>query len=247
MPDWLESRVVGRKQWNDSLFSLEIEADLAEFRAGQFVRVAMDIDGERVGRPYSLVNPPDERRLEIHFNEVPEGPLSPRLSQLETGERIWVSSKASGAFTLDKVPECEDLWLLATGTALGVYLSILRTEAPWSRFEKISLVHGARHVRDLAYTETLEALRARHGKQFAYTRATSRDSGQGLYTGRITDLIKRGVVESEMGTGISPNRSHVMLCGNSAMISEMSALLEVRGMQRNTARQPGHFTTEQYH
>ena len=207
----------------------------------------MDIDGERVGRPYSLVNPPGERRLEIHFNEVPEGPLSPRLSQLETGERIWVSSRASGAFTLDKVPECEDLWLFATGTALGVYLSILGTEAPWSRFRRIFLVHGARHVRDLAYTETLEALRARYGKQFAYARATSREPGQGVYTGRITDLISRGVVESDMGAVISPGHSHVMLCGNSAMIGEMSGLLGERGMHRNTARQPGHFTTEQYH
>jgi ferredoxin--NADP+ reductase len=247
MPDWLESRVAGRKQWNDSLFSLEIEADLAEFRAGQFVRVAMDIDGERVGRPYSLVNPPGERRLEIHFNEVPQGPLSPRLSKLETGERIWVSSRASGAFTLDKVPESEDLWLFATGTALGVYLSILGTATPWSRFRKIFLVHGARHVLDLAYTEELEALCAQHGEKFAYARATSRESGPGIYTGRITDLMKHGVLESDMGAFISPGKSHAMLCGNSAMIGEMSGLLEKRGMLRNTARQRGHVTTEQYH
>ena len=247
MPDWLESRVVGRKQWNDSLFSLEIEADLAEFRAGQFVRVAMDIDGERVGRPYSLVNPPGKRRLEIHFNEVPDGPLSPRLSKLATGERIWVSSRASGAFTLDKVPGSDYLWLFATGTAIGVYLSILGTEPPWSRFRKIFLVHGARHVRDLAYTETLDALRAQHGEQFAYARATSRETGPGIYTGRITDLLNHGVLESELANVISPEESHVMLCGNSAMIGEMSGLLEKRGMHRNTARQPGHITTEQYH
>jgi len=59
--------------------------------------------------------------------------------------------------------------------------------------------------------------------------------------------MKHGVLESDMGAFISPGKSHAMLCGNSAMIGEMSGLLEKRGMLRNTARQRGHVTTEQYH
>ena len=52
--DWLSGKVVEKKQWNERLFSLRIQADFAGFQSGQFVRVALDIDGERVARPYSL-------------------------------------------------------------------------------------------------------------------------------------------------------------------------------------------------
>lgn len=90
----------------------------------------MDIEGERMARSYSLVNAQEERPLEIYFREVTEGPLTPRLSELEPGGKLWVSEKASGVFVIDGVPECRDLCMFSTGTVLGVYLSMLKTEPP---------------------------------------------------------------------------------------------------------------------
>ncbi|MGD8206690.1 MAG: FAD-binding oxidoreductase, partial [Thiohalocapsa sp.] len=139
MKNWIEGSVAGKRHWSQALYSLQIDAPLAPFTAGQYIKVALDLDGERVGRPYSLVNAPDERPLEIYFNEIPEGPLTPKLSDLEPGDRIWVSDSASGVFTLDNVVSRRHLWMLATGTALGVYLSMLKTAEPWERFERIIL------------------------------------------------------------------------------------------------------------
>lgn len=247
MADWLEGKVIGRTDWHESLFSLEIDADLGLFKAGQFVRVAMDVGGERVGRPYSLVNAPGARTLEIHFNEVPEGPLSPRLSRLHPGDSVWVSPRVSGAFTLEKLPECENLWLMATGTAIGAYLSILSTAEPWSRFRRIALVHGVRHQKDLSYGDRVASLQQRYGEQFSFTAAVSREQCEGALEGRITDLIRTSVIQDQFDLSLAAENSHVMLCGNSSMIAEMGELLNGLGMLRNRANQAGHYTTEQYH
>jgi len=244
---WIESQVVGKKQWTATLFSLQLDAALRNFSAGQFIQVAMDIDNERVGRSYSLVNAPHARPLEIYFNEVPEGPLTPCLSVLEPGDQVWVSEKASGLFTLDKVPDSRNLWLFATGTALGVYLSILDTDTPWQRFEKVFLVYGCRTAEELTYGERTRDYLNRHGDQFSFIPIVSRERTPDALHGRVTGLLADGTLEGRADRRIDAESSHVMLCGNAAMIKDMRALLESRGLRRNSAKSPGHYTTEQYY
>ncbi|WPL18656.1 Ferredoxin--NADP reductase [Thiorhodovibrio winogradskyi] len=246
--DWIEGRIVGLRHWSDNLYSLKIDAPLSSFTAGQYIKVALDIGEERIGRPYSLVNAPDERPLEIYFNEVPEGPLTPRLSDLHTDDRLWISAKAGGVFTMDNVVSRRHLWMLATGTALGVYLSILKTPEPWERFERIILVQGARHSGELAYQDTIANLSDGYGERFTFISTLTREQqADTSLQGRITALLEAGTLEQAANAEISAADSHLMLCGNSAMIKEVRALLEAKGLHRHKRTQPGHYTTEQYH
>lgn len=247
MAKWVEGRVVENRQWTERLFSLRFEADLAPFKAGQFVRVALDIDGERVTRPYSLVNAPHERPCEIYFNIVPEGPLSPRLAQLQAGDRLWVNQAASGLLTIDQVPECRDLWLLATGTAIGPFLSILKTDEPWTRFEHLVLGYSVRTASELSYRDTIDGFLAAHPKQFRFVPFVTREDAEGALRMRIPAAIAQGVLERRVDLTLSPESAHVMLCGNSGMIADVTAVLEQRGMRRHRRREPGHITTEKYH
>lgn len=247
MNDWVRGRVIAKKQWSDSLFSLQIDAPVGDFKAGQYTKVALDIGDDRIGRPYSLVNAPGERPLEIYFNEVPDGPLTPRLSDLRTGDALWLSSKAGGIFTMDNVMQRRHLWLLATGTALGVYLSILKTVEPWERFERVILVHGVRTADELTYKETVAALEKAQSDRFTFIPALSREQQEGPLTGRITNLLESGALEERAGIRIDPADSHLMLCGNHEMINDVRALLEARGLRRHRRHEPGHYTTEQYH
>ena len=82
MSKWLEGRVVGQKRWTDRLYSLQVAAPLGRFEAGQFTKLALDVGGERIARPYSLVNPPGSEPQEFYYNVVLAGPLSPRLAAL---------------------------------------------------------------------------------------------------------------------------------------------------------------------
>ena len=83
MSAWLEGRVLENRPWTDTLFSLRLEAPRLKFEAGQFVRIALDLDGERIARPFSFVNAPDDPVLEFYGVIVPEGPLSPHLARLK--------------------------------------------------------------------------------------------------------------------------------------------------------------------
>ena len=58
MSKWVQGRVVGNKRWTEQLFTLRVAAPVEPFQAGQFTRLALDIDGERVARAYSYVNAP---------------------------------------------------------------------------------------------------------------------------------------------------------------------------------------------
>ncbi len=247
MSEWVEARVVERIDWNETLISLRFEAELDPFSAGQFIRAGMDIDGERVGRPYSMVNAPDERPHEIHFNVVQDGPLSPRLAQLRPGERFWAVPTPNGFLTLDEIPDARHLWLLATGTAIGPFLSILKTAAPWSRFEQVVLGHSVRTRDDLSYRDTIREMQQRHPAQFRFVPFITREPRDGQLCQRIPASIESGALERITGLALTPETAHVMLCGNSGMLQDALASLEKRGMTRHRRREPGHVSMEKYH
>jgi ferredoxin--NADP+ reductase len=247
MAEWLDGKIIEKIRWNERLFSLRIRSDLGSFLAGQFVRVALDIDGERVARPYSLVNKPGDECLEIYFNIVPEGPLSPRLAELEVGDDIFVSDKPNGFLTIEEVPECKHIWLAATGTGVGPFLSILRGEDVWQRFDKVVLAYSVRDQSELAYQEQVDKISAQHDEKFSFVPFITREAVDGAFNKRIPDAIEDGSLEGKVGVSINHSDSHVMMCGNSEMISSLSTCLEQRGMRKHRRREPGHITTEKYH
>lgn len=247
MANWLKAEVLENHRWTDGLYSLRFAAPLPAFKAGQFVRVGLDIEGERVGRPYSLVNAPGEEPLEIYYNPVPDGPLSPRLAGLRPGDTLWVSDSINGFLVLDEIPDTSHLWLLATGTGVGPFVSILDTDEPWQRFERVVLVHSVRSAAELGYRERFLSLAERRPGQFHYQPTVTREVLPKVLGRRIPALIADGSLEAAAGLELTPEQSHVMLCGSSAMITDTTALLEQRGLRRHRRREPGHYTVEKYH
>lgn len=251
MATWLKGKIIEKIQWNERLFSLRIKADFSDFNAGQFVRVALDIDGEQVARPYSLVNAPgddpEDAVLEIYFNIVEEGPLSPKLAELNAGDEILVTDKANGFLTVDEVPECKHLWLLATGTGVGPFLSILKSEQVWQRFEKVILAYSVRDSSELSYRQVISSIEKNHADQFIFVPFITREPVTGAMNVRIPTSIEDGSLEARTGITINQNDSHVMMCGSSDMIASVTECLEKRGLRKHRRREPGHITTEKYH
>ena len=245
MSRWLEARVVENRRWTESLFSVRVEAPRLAFQAGQFVRIALDIEGERVARPFSFVNPPEDPVLEFYGVVVPEGPLSPRLAKLGAGERLYVADNPSGFLVLAEVPPAEDLWLVSTGTGIAPFLSILRTAAPWQRYRRVILVHGVRNANELVYRDLIEQLMGAHPGKLSYVRFISREKQAGALNGRIPAAVADGRLEAA-GAPISPERSQFMLCGNPAMLKDMAAALAARGLKKHRRRSPGQITVESF-
>jgi ferredoxin--NADP+ reductase len=244
--NWLEGRVIENRHWTEALFSLRVEAPRLPFEAGQFVRLALDVDGERVARPFSFVNPPEDPVLEFYGVIVPAGPLSPRLARLAGGDALYIASNPSGFLVLAEVPDSEVLWLLATGTGIAPFLSILRTETPWRRYASVVLVHGVRFARELVYGEAIEAVARAHGARFRYVSFVSREQASGSLAGRIPAAIADGRLEQAAGLALAPDNSQVMLCGNPDMLKDAGAALAARGMKKHRRRSPGQITVESF-
>jgi ferredoxin--NADP+ reductase len=237
---WLTSRVIENRHWTETLFSVRVAGAALGFEAGQFVRIALDINGERVARAFSFVNPPDDPVLEFYGVIVPQGPLSPRLAKLNAGDALYVAPNPAGFLVLREVPDAETLWLIATGTGLAPFLSLLRTETLWRRFRNVVLVHAVRYANELAYQELIRATPAR------YVAFVSREPAPGALTGRIPAAIADGRLESAAGLPLTPQTSHVMLCGNPQMLRDATAALVARGMRKHRRRASGHITVESF-
>jgi ferredoxin--NADP+ reductase len=243
---WVQGRVVAQKRWTDTLLSLQVAAALPDFEAGQFTRLALEIGGELVARPYSFVNPPGRRPHEFYYSVVPQGPLSPRLSRLQAGDTVFVAPSPAGFLVLGELPDADSLWLLATGTGIGPFLSMLGIEEPWRRFRHVVLVQAARHAVDLAYGEALAAIGRARKAQFRHVRMLSRESLPGVLHGRIPQAISDGRLEHEAGVKLAASESQVMLCGNPGMVADATAALKARGMKKHRRRDPGQVTVENY-
>ncbi|WP_051542639.1 ferredoxin--NADP reductase [Thiothrix lacustris] len=247
---WHNAEVLSNQRWTERLLTLRIKTEPLPFIAGQFVTLRLPIttDGntELVAKSYSLINAPDEAVLEVFYNIVPNGKLSNALAGLQAGDSLEISQPAKGFFVLDEIPKVPNLWMIATGTGLGPYLSILKTAQPWERFQKIVLVHGVPLVNELAYPDLIQGLLAEHPEQFSFIACVTQEANPEGLEGRITTNLESGALEQVAGTHISAEDTHVMLCGNHNMLNDMKELLAKRGMQRHLRHKPGHITTEQY-
>jgi len=250
MVAWVEGHVAGLRHWTRTLISLQVSAPEVTFVAGQFGRLALPAppghNEPMIGRPYSFVNPPGIQPHEFYFIVVPEGPLTPRLAMLEVGAPIWLAPRANGFFSIGELPDADALWCIATGTGIGPFLSMLRTDDAWSRFSRIVLVHGVRYAEELSYRQEIADIGQAHPVAFTYVPMVSRAPHPGAMDGRITAAIADGRLEARAALPLSPENSHVMLCGNPAMVDDVQALLAGRGMRRHRRREPGHVTIETY-
>ncbi|WP_445946018.1 ferredoxin--NADP reductase [Shewanella sp.] len=249
---WTQGQVVARRDWSDKLFTLSIKAEIAPFIAGQFIKLSRNTD-KRIARAYSIVSAPDAELLEVLAVKVPDGQLSPALHQLAIGAEIEVSTKAAGFLTLEELPQAANyrhLWFIATGTGVGPFISMLRTQAPWLKYEKIILVYGVSYYSDLAYQDVIQQLQQQYPQQFVFIPMVTRESkaveGMAALDCRIPQGLVSGELEALAQVDISPLDSQVMICGNPAMITEVQTMLLERGLTKNLRRAPGQITLEKY-
>ena len=240
-----------REDVSESVFVLRVKPDEAEpprFEPGQFVQVGLPMetparDGSGVmrvrmqKRSYSLASAPgDPRGYELCLALVASGRLTPELHRMQPGARLFLDTRPQGRFTLERIEPTRELVLVATGTGIAPYVSMRRAYAGKGRWRRMTIVHGVRHVSDLCYRAELEQS-AREDPSFSYLPIVSRERWSGL-TGRVQQVLG----DSE----IAPERCHVFLCGNPAMIDETRKLLEPRGFVPDTPETLGGLRFERY-
>lgn len=259
-PPVLNARIVRRTDLHAGLCILHVrpaDGPPPPFRPGQFVMLGLPRakpgPPRLLRRAYSIASPPGADALEFLLVQMEEGRLTPRLWGLRAGDRLYLDSTARGEFTLDAVPPDSNLVLVATGTGIAPYMSMLRAELhgrpsdqPCRR--RTVLIHGVRYAADLAYREELEALATRV-PAFRYVPLVSREPHDTPWSGlrgRVQLALAGGRFEELAGFPLAPAECHVLLCGNPAMIRDVQTDLQSRGFRPPTRGQPGNLHTERY-
>ncbi|MFL0669853.1 MAG: ferredoxin--NADP reductase, partial [Erythrobacter sp.] len=143
------------------------------------------------------------------------------------------------------------LFMLSTGTGLAPFMSLVRDPEVYGMFEEVIVVHGVRHVAELAYRELLESklegdplLEDEDRARMIYVPTVTREDFH--TTGRIQTLIDDGrlFAQSKGPQHFVPEEDRVMLCGSMAMIKDHAADLENRGFTEGSNSMPGQFVIE---
>ncbi|TWT41813.1 Ferredoxin--NADP reductase [Phycisphaerae bacterium RAS1] len=234
------------------------DSEIPSFEPGQFITVGLPrpVEGEIgadvrpaiIRRAYSIASAPGDAELEFFVVLIDAGRLTPHLWPLRAGGRLWMDNRCHGELTLRDVPAGVDLLLLATGTGIAPYVSMLRANAMKKRWRRLVLFHGVRTLGDAGYVDVMRE-QERADPSIAYVPVISRCEGPppaGCRTGHVQQAFEPGVSES-LGFRLNPADSHVFLCGNPAMVKSGQELLLQRGFAMHSRRRgDGNVHAERY-
>jgi ferredoxin--NADP+ reductase len=244
-------RVLEVHHWTDRLFSFKTTRDAGlRFSNGHFTMIGLMVDGKPLLRAYSVASANYEEHLEFLSIKVPDGPLTSRLQHVQPGDGILVGRKPTGTLVVDYLRPGRRLYLLATGTGLAPFMSIVRDPEVYERFEQVVLIHGVRQVAELAYRQMLTEELLRHeylgemvSAKLRYVPTVTREPFPTM--GRIPDLIDSGRLAAMLHLpDLAPADDRVMICGSTAMLRDLKALLERRGFEEGNTTRQGDFVIE---
>lgn len=239
--------------------------ELPDFKPGQFVGIGLPPTHAKCAEATEEMTPPAPDKLikraysiassniskdfvEFYITLVQSGALTPRLFNLQIGDKVFLGNKFVGMFTLEQVAEDQNIVLIATGTGVAPYMSMLRSDA-LKRKGNILVIHGAANSWDLGYSSELTLLQsiAPHFEYIPTITVPEREHSK--WTGKtqfIQDLWEEGVVEKLWGLKPTPDNTNIFLCGNPNMVNGMIECLAKDGFIEHSRKQPGQVHCEKF-
>ena len=209
----------------------------------------IDLDGY-VFRAYSVASSPYDEFIEFFSVVIPEGEFTSKVNHIQVGDSLLLNTTPFGYLTLARyqLPLPNDLWLLATGTGLAPFLSILKTIDVWQQYQRIILVYSARTSQELAYQAEIDSIKSIYGDNgaaFVFLPIVTREADYAGEKARVPNLILSGKLTQLVGQKLDKERSHVMLCGNPQMVEDTKEALKSIGLTMNR-RGEGNIAVENY-
>jgi ferredoxin--NADP+ reductase len=239
---FLRARITHRDEFAPDLWRIKLDpGGEFHFVAGQYATLGVEVTGKRIERAYSIVSSPYERELEIFFELVEHGELTPQLHKMQVGDELSLRKIAKGRFTLDLPSGHRNHLLLATVTGVAPYVSYVRTlHADWkeNRFPgepKLYLIQGASRSGEFGYRDELERI-GNELPWLTYVPTISRpweDPEWRGETGRVEDVIRKYTDQWKL----DPADTTGYLCGHPQMIELGMGILLRRGFAKISLRQ----------
>ena len=238
--------VLDVRHWTDAYFSFTTTRDDGfRFDNGQFVMIGLEVEQadsshKPLLRAYSIASANWEEQLESFSIKVQDGPLTSRLQHIQPGDTILIGRKPTGTLLISDLHPGRNLYLLATGTGLAPWLSVIKDPDTFARFERVVLCHGVRGAEDLAYRDYIERELPHHEllgdvirDRLLYYPTVSREAfeynGQD-HRGRITEHLEHDRIAAALGIDtLDPRHDRAMICGSPQMLADFRRILDQRG------------------
>jgi len=257
--------VVGKILLTPEIMTLRVDTDepREKFSAGQYTLLGLYGSEDRspnstpetdtadpdklIQRPYSIASATGSvQQFEFYISQVKSGQLTPRLFNLNPGDRLFISKRIVGVFKLAETPENQDIVMIATGTGMAPYLSFLRSYLTDRPESKMAIIQGAAKQWDLGYYSELTFLENSF-ENFTYvptlTDADKTWSGHQLW---IEQMLENEVLKNEAGIDINPEKTHFFLCGNPKMVENVSEWLFNKGYTKHSRKEAGALHVEEF-
>ena len=205
------------------------------FKPGQYCTIGKD----GIERAYSIVSAPHEDVIELFFELVPEGELTPPLWRLKPGDSVTIRPRAKGIFTMD--PSFPNHMLVATVTGVVPYISYIRDyiHSPPQAGPKhhFYLLEGASYHDEFAYDKELVQVARQRPDLLTFVPTVSRPQEERNKdwcgeTGRVNTIVERYADKF----GLTPEDTLVYACGHPGMIEDVKARMVPRGFQMKEER-----------
>ncbi|CAK7016554.1 Ferredoxin--NADP reductase [Saezia sanguinis] len=244
-------KVLTVHHWTDRLFSFTTTRDTGlRFSNGHFTMIGLMVNNKPLLRAYSIVSPNYEETLEFLSIKVQDGPLTSRLQHIQPGDTVIVGKKPTGTLLIDYLLPGRRLYLLATGTGLAPFMSIIRDPETYERFEQVVLIHGVRFIEELAYREYIEQHLPKHeflgemiSQQLLYYPTVTREPFENQ--GRIPAILDSDRLAQKWELPrLNPAEDRAMICGSPEMLRDLKTLLEHWNFKEGNTTRPGDFVIE---
>ena len=199
------------KHYSDRLFSFTTNRPKTfRFRNGEFAMIGLPekkYEGSKqVFRAYSLVSTNTDDHLEFLSIKVPNGPFTKILQNIKPGDELLIKPKCVGSLLIDFCNPALNLVMLATGTGIAPYMSIIKDFETYERFKDVYLFHTVRNINELAYLEQIEEMVDLFPK-LVYINTVTQEPY--VRSGRFWNYI-----EDYLPGGFIKGRDAIMVCGS---------------------------------
>ena len=241
-------KVTEVKHWSDKTFTFKTTRKPSmRFKNGEFVMMGLEHEGKKIVRAYSVASANHEEFLEWLSIKVDDGELTSKLQEVKVGDEVIMMDKATGTLVIDYLLPGRNLYLVATGTGLAPFLSIINDPETYENFDKVILTHTVQHPDELVYRQELESFNIEKefftlGKFQYFNTLTKADWPR---QGRITKWLKEGTLWPALGTETFDSKlDRVMICGSIGLNEDVTDWLKSIGAKEGNTSTQGEYVVE---